>query len=371
MQYAPILSEVEQAIALGSTERRRDMLLQVADFFVAGSNRFSDGEVELFDEILTRLIAEIEASARVILARRLAPVPNAPRIVSQILATDDEIRVAYPILIQSERLDEDTLIRTAQTKTQQHLLAISRRKSLSEPVTDVLIERGDDQVVLSIVRNKGARFSANGYSLLVERVDGNDTLAESFGMRPDVPHVIFLRLLEKASDVVRRKLIHERPDAKAEIEHALAAATDEIRRVFGEKSASYADAQAQIRSLYEAGKLDDKAVRDFAEGKMFEQTTACLAQLCGVPPSIVAHAIAQHHSETLIVLARAAKLSWTTTKALLSFHAEHRRRPLQKIDQCLASFERLKPETAKQIIEFYRMPQEKRDRRPRGLTRRQ
>jgi uncharacterized protein (DUF2336 family) len=370
MNYASLLTELEQAVSQGSAQRRRDMLFQVADFFIAGSSHFSAHEIDLFDEVLTRLLVKIETSARALLADRLAPVANAPRAITKILATDDEIRVAYPMLVQSDRLDEDTLVQAAQTKTQQHLLAISRRKSLSEPVTDVLIERGEDQVVLSVVRNKGARFSANGFSQLVDRATDNDLLAESFGMRPDVPHVVFLRLLETASNVVRRKLIHERPDATPEINNAVATVTDEIRRDRGVKSSTHA-AQARIRSLHEAGKLDDKAIHDFAEGEMFEETTAALARLCDVPIAIVAQAIVQHHSETLMVLARAAKLSWATTRALLSFHARHRRRPPQKVDQYLASFERLKPETAKQIIEFYRIPQDQRNGRPGDLRRRQ
>ena len=45
-----------------------------------------------------------------------------------------------------ERLDETTLIECAKTKSQEHLLSISRRKTLPEPVTDILVERGDQQL---------------------------------------------------------------------------------------------------------------------------------------------------------------------------------------------------------------------------------
>jgi uncharacterized protein (DUF2336 family) len=207
----------------------------------------------LFDEIPTRLAAKIEASARVLLARRLAPVSNAPRTITRMLASDDEIRVASPILFQSERIDEDTLVQTARTKTQQHLLAISRHKSVSEPVTEVLVERGDDEVVLSTVRNKGAKFSTRGFSPLVGRTDGNDILAESVGSRPDIPHVVFLSLLERASDVVRVKLIRERPDAKRDIENAVGVVADQVHSDSIAGSSTYADAQVLVRSLHQEG----------------------------------------------------------------------------------------------------------------------
>jgi uncharacterized protein (DUF2336 family) len=368
--YASLLTELEHAVAQGSTQRRRDMLLQVADFFIAGSARFSDQEIDFFDDVLARLTVEIESAARALLADRLAPVANAPRGITKVLATDDDIRVAYPILIRSDRLDEDTLVRAAQTKTQQHLLAISRRKSLSEPITDVLIERGEDQVVLSVVRNKGARFSDAGFSRLVGRANDNDAIAESFGMRADIPHDVFLRLLETASNVVRRKLIRERPYAKAEIENMVAAATEQVHQDWGTGSLTDA-ARGRIRALHEAGKLDQGMIREFAESDMFEEATASLALLCDVPTAMVAQAIVEQRLETLIVFARAARLSWSTTQALLLSHARFRRRSPQKVEQYLASFERLKPETAKQIIEFHRIPVDQRHGRAGATKRRQ
>ena len=49
--------------------------------------------------------------------------------------------VAQPVLRYSPRLDDGYLAETAQTQSQQHLLAIAQRGNLSEMVTDVLVER--------------------------------------------------------------------------------------------------------------------------------------------------------------------------------------------------------------------------------------
>jgi hypothetical protein len=77
--------------------------------------------------------------------------------------------------------------------------------------------------------------------------------------------------------------------------------------------------------------------------------------MCNVPVVVVEQAIIQRHPETVLVFAKAANLSWATAKALLSFRAGRQRMPSTEIAQWLACFERLKPETARQIIEFYRM----------------
>src|SRR6185295_18692969 len=160
----------------------------------------------LFDTVFTRLAAEIEQGARELLAVRLAPISNAPPVTVRALASDDAIEVAGPILTQSERLDDTFLVKNASTKGQEHLLAISRRRSLSEVVTDVLVARGDHQVVLSTAENAGARFSEAGFTTLVQKAAGNDRLTECVGSRREIPRHLFLKLLDKASDAVRAKL---------------------------------------------------------------------------------------------------------------------------------------------------------------------
>jgi uncharacterized protein (DUF2336 family) len=355
--FPSLVTELEYAITHGSARRRAEMLLQITDLFVDGSVRFSEEEIELFDEIITRLAAKIEVAVRSLLAHRLAPVANAPLKITRVLASDDEIRVAYPILVHSEKLDDGTLVQNARTKGQAHLLAISQRKSLSEAITDVLVERGNREVVLTAANNKGAKFSLRGFSGLVQRSDGDDQLAMSVGRRPDIPHELFLTLLSRASEIVRSKLVLEKPQAKKEIEDAIAAVTDEMRNVAATESASHLAVPARVRSLYELGQLTDGTIRAFAEGEKFEETTTALAQICDVPAAVVEQAMSQRHAETLLVLAKAANLSWATTKALLSFGARRERAPSMEIARYLASFERLKRETAQQIIQFYRMPQ--------------
>ena len=85
--------------------------------------------------------------------------------------------MAGPLLAQSEQLDDETLIECAKNKSQEHLLAISRRKLLGESITDVLVERGNQQVVVSTAANSGAQFSQDGYLTLVKRSETDDQLA--------------------------------------------------------------------------------------------------------------------------------------------------------------------------------------------------
>ena len=159
----PLIDELEAALSAGSDARRIEMLSRITDLFVGAAERYSEDQVGVFDDVMARLVSTIEAKARVILAQRLAPIANAPLGVIHILAFDDDIDVAHPVLQHSERLDDLALLANANTKSQRHLFAISQRLRLSETVTDILVRRGDRDVVRSVAKNAGARFSDTGF----------------------------------------------------------------------------------------------------------------------------------------------------------------------------------------------------------------
>jgi uncharacterized protein (DUF2336 family) len=350
-----VLAELEHAIEQGSSQQRAQMLMQVAELFIRDSARYSDDEISLFDDIITRLTAEIEVSVRSLLAQRLAPLAKAPANIMRMLASDDDIKVASPVLTQSECIDEAILVQSARSKSQEHLLAISRRRTLSEIVTDVLVERGNKQVALSTAKNRGAKFSEAGFYRLVKRSDGDDALAVCVGSRPDIPRPLLLTLLTTASELARSKLIAENPNIRYAIQHAVETVTDGLRDNVCAEPVNYAAARALVQSLVDSGQLGDATIRKFAEDGKSDVITAALAHMCAVPVDVVEQAMLHDKPETILILAKAAKLSWITAKALLSFCVRQRRISSIENDQCLASFERLNFATAQKIVDFYKI----------------
>jgi uncharacterized protein (DUF2336 family) len=350
-----LFNEIEEAMASGSTTRRGKIVRHITDLFIVASERCTDQEIVLFDDVLTRLAVEIEVSARALLAVRLAPIENAPPRIIRALAFDDEIDVAGPVLEQSARLEEQDLIENAQKKGQEHLLAISRRRSLSERITDVLVGRGDQQVVLSTAENRGARFSAAGISGLVRRSEGDDRLAVCVGSRPEIPSHLFLKLLAKASQSVRAKLEAAHPGAKPQVRQAVAEVAGRIRAEAGVGALDYTAARAFIETLQRRGQLDDRKLEAIAKVGRFEEIVTALALLCDLPVEFVERALKQDSPEMVLIIAKAIALSWGTVKAILHARAGGRPAALGEIAQCLASYERLKSTTAREILRFHRM----------------
>src|SRR6187399_1963532 len=189
------LSDLDHAVSRGTAESRMRALWHTTDLMIAG--RYSEDEIWTFGEVIGRLADEIEVAARAQLARRLARFDKAPVNIIHKLAFDDSIDVAGPILQESVQLEPYALVANVCTKAQTHLLAISKRGSLEETVTDVLVTRGDQDVVNSVATNSGARFSDFGFLHMLQRAEGDSILAEQLGLRRDIPRHIFQQLIAK------------------------------------------------------------------------------------------------------------------------------------------------------------------------------
>jgi len=348
------IAEIENAVASTSAGRRSEMAHKIADLFVSRWDEVSPEDVSLLDEAIVRLAAAIEQSARALLARRLAPFRNSPRQTIRLLAFDDAIEVAGPVLTQSAQLDDETLVEIARMRGQDHMLAISHRGSLNETVTDILIELGNRDVLLSTADNHGASLSDQGFSALVRRSGGDDLLAEFVGSRPEIPSHLLAELVAKASQKVRAKLEAAHPRAKEEVFRAVAEAAGRVEARMRSTSLDYTSALAAIETLKRSGSLDDGALAAFAKSGAYAETIAALSVMCDLPLQFVEQAMARDRSESLVVLARAVGLSWSTVNEILQLRAQRGLIPRGEIIQRLARFERLRPDTAQEIVRLHR-----------------
>jgi uncharacterized protein DUF2336 len=351
---AAVLSDVRKAMSARSVSDHRGLARHVTDLFVVNAAALRDAEIALFDEVLNDLIGEIDTAARALLALRLAPIGNAPATLMRTLACDDEAEVACPVLMQSERLDDPILVATVRAKSQEHLMAISRRPSLNPPVTDALVEHGDSQVLLSVAANSGARFSGQGLERLIERAKGDDGLAERIGRRKDIPPLAFALLLQTASDRVRMKLQTELPQAGYEIREAVQKAAQHVADRHEIEERDVAAIHASVERLHSERQLDDEQLRSFAEDGLLEEIRIGLSLISDLPLSLIDQALRQESGEMLLVIARATGLAWSTVERILRLPIWRRPATAGEIRHCLGRYERLGQATASDIMRFYK-----------------
>jgi uncharacterized protein (DUF2336 family) len=352
-----LLDELQATLAHGTVARRVETLRRVTDLFLSGAVGSSDEQIGLFDDVFQCLMEHIETSARALLSNRLAPIDTAPPRTIRALAFDDSIEVAGPVLSQSMRLDDETLIENARSKSQSHLMAISTRKTLSRAVTDVLVLRGNDEVLQSAVNNPGAEFTERGFTRLVNRAEGDDNLATCIGLRPTIPRHLYLKLVAKASETVRRRLQAANPQRAREVPTAVREATRRARSTPAAVTPDTAISHALVKSLYEDGRLDEFQVASFAAAGKFDETNASIAALANVSVSLAENMMIETRAEGVMILAKVGGLSWSTVKAVVNMRDQLSGGEPTNLQACKDTYERLRPSTAQQVLRFHRMQQ--------------
>lgn len=351
---ASLLPELEEVVQHGSAEKRAETLRRITTLFLDGANLFNVEHVALFDDVMGCLVEEIEAKALAELARRIAPVSNAPPGVVSVLAKNDDIEVARPLL-EGGQLSDPDLKYIAETKSQAHLLALSSRMGITEALSEILVERGDREVSHTIAVNQDARLSENAFTTLVKRAEQDGVLAEKVGQRTDIPPRLFRQLLMQASDVVQKRLLASaKPETQAEIRRVLEKVTDEV----GAKAAprNYTAALATVRALHKEGRLSENDIADYARSGQYEETIAALATLCAVPVEVVDRLMSGERADPVLILARSAGFGWPTVREVVSA------RPGPKatestLNAAFENFEKLTAATAQRVVRFWQVRQ--------------
>jgi uncharacterized protein (DUF2336 family) len=347
-----VIAELEVAVKDDLLENRTKTLRRITDLFLNDADRLNDDQIKVFDDVLCLLIRRIEGRALIELSKRLAPIDNSPIEVIRRLARDEDIEIAGPVLEQSRRLPVSDLIEIAATRGQAHLLAISGRYQLDESVTDVLLSRGDEEVVFKLATNSRARFSQTGYGILVKDAEGDDRLAETVALRLDVPPRFLRALLERATEAVRSRILSlAPPETRDEIQRVIA----DIARSVGNAAVTqrdFSDAERLILAMEKSGKLDESALLEFVNLGKYEEMTAALARLCSASLKMVSGLMVGLRNDALLVPCKAADLKWATAEAILrKRHANHKISD-QIIEIARGDYERLTVATAQRTLRF-------------------
>ncbi len=349
-----LIPEIEDALQRGSRHKRADTLRRMTALFLDAAPRYNDAHLALFDDVFALLIDEIESHARAELARRLAPVGNAPPKVLRILANDDDIAIAGPVLKLAPRLNDADLIALAMTKSQAHLQAISERAALGEMVTDILVRRGDREVARSVAENRGARISESSFARLADRAESDGILAEKVGLRPDVPPHIFRALLTRATAIVHRRLLAAAPpELQAEIRRILDKVSNDVGARIGPRD--YRDAQRIVLRMHRAGDMNEAALAAFAGDGKYDETVVSLAALSKVPIAIADRLMAGERPDPVLILCKAAGLSWPTVKSVITARPDGRPSSTLAINSAFANYDQLSASTAQRVVRFWQV----------------
>ncbi|MGB7226097.1 MAG: DUF2336 domain-containing protein [Bradyrhizobium sp.] len=217
-------------------------------------------------------------------------------------------------------------------------------------MTDELVTRGNGEVLRSVTANDGARFSNFGFLHAIRRSTDDSILAESLGVRKDIPRAMFQQLIAKASADVKCKLTQERPDLFGQVQSSVLAVAGALQSKFGPASENYFNAKRSVTARHQLGELSENLVFEYARAHKIEEATVGLSLLCSLPVSALnAHA----NTEMTLVLAKANDFKWETAMVLLFLRARDHRIMASDLDDMKAQFSKLNVKTSQEILTFF------------------
>ncbi|MBL4720936.1 MAG: DUF2336 domain-containing protein [Alphaproteobacteria bacterium] len=299
-----------------SNTSREILMATITDLFDNTGQILSESERILSEDILRRLIEEVEISIRQALSERLSALPNAPKPILMKLA-DDDISVALPILKQSTVLQDSDLIEIVRQKSMGHRLAIAMRKSVSENLSDSLIDCKEDQVVVTLLRNDGAKFHPVTMSSLVSEAREKEEYQEPLLRRRDLDPVLARRMFWWVSAALRTHILDNFKVDAATLDDAMEGAVHDIvgddqPQTFDAKEAEVADPDSNVESLEEllanSDVAGDRLVAQLRQGEVAAFQSA-LGRKAGLRPTLLNRLIYEQGGEGLAIICRAQDMS--------------------------------------------------------------
>jgi uncharacterized protein (DUF2336 family) len=209
-----------------SAESRTQLTNVILDLFDNQSNVLGERQRSQMYAILQSIINEIEVSVRQAVAGRLALMDDVPRNLIAKLA-NDEINVAFDILTKSGLLRDADLIEVIKLRTEEHALAITMRKSISENVSDEIVQTEREPVIISLLKNANAKISTKTMEYLVEQSRRVDSFQEPILNRDDLAPHLAKKMFLWVSAALRQHILADFNLDKSTVDELLELATSE------------------------------------------------------------------------------------------------------------------------------------------------
>lgn len=239
----------------GSSEKRRELLRQITDVFLAAPEQRNENESVLFDEIVGAVAADLETQVRVELARKVAE-SNAPLSRTARRLAMDTIEVARPVIERSHALSETDILDVIQQKSQDHMLAVTKRPDIGEKVSSALVAKGEDRVVASLLENRTARMNRETYQAVATRAETRPVLHAPFVRNQHVPLDLLNNVYLHVEGGLRREIMRKfHGVSPAELEAALETSRNHLSSAYGALPDDYQLARDHVDALDKRGSL--------------------------------------------------------------------------------------------------------------------
>ena len=317
-----------------SSERRRELLREVTDLFLAQPAEALDpAQAALFDEVMLRISSEMEVAVRAELAWRLAQQPR-----------------------QAVGLGEADLVALARTRSQDHLRAISQRVVVPELVSEAIIEHGDDTTLGVLLRNEGAELSRQASEAAVDRAHANPELHAAVVERRSLPPDLLNEMYFIVEAKLRAKIMARNAELDPrELEAALAAGRKRLEARDGLAPPDLAEAEAHIKALARKNELTPRMLVKFLRQGERTRFTAALAHMAEIDFQTAQRILDGRRVDPLAIVCKAAGFDRALFLTLVVLMLKADENALGHAQEYGNLYAQLSSDAASRAIRFWRL----------------
>ena len=186
---------------------RRQLAKRLSDVICIPSSQLTPQERHMAGDVLVELMRDADIELRESVAKRLVMLNEAPRTILLMLAKDD-IRVARYVLEESKSLTDSDLIQIGRKVSGEHRKVIAQRRHISDAVVDAIVEFLEEDVVETLLKNKGANFSETALQRILTVSRSHPAYVELLVKREELRPSHGLTMFWWADGATRRKILH-------------------------------------------------------------------------------------------------------------------------------------------------------------------
>ena len=341
-----------------SVEGRTALVKALGDLFYDSHSELSIDERSLMGDILQRLIGDVEAVVRKALAETLSGIPDAPPQIISALA-NDTLEIAYPILIESAVLQDMELVEIIRHRTHEHHPAIAMRSTVSETVSDALVDTDNNDVIRTLVENRGAQISGETLEKIVDRSESQPDLQNPLLLRTELSPMLAKRMYWWVSAALRKDIVDRFDIDSVELDKSIERAVKDLMGEPVAKAENADNINHMIKSLIGAGKVTPSLmIQTLRQGEiaLFEEM---LSGLSNLNAKLVRRFVFEPGGDALAILCRSLEIMKPEFASI--FLLSRSARPGDKVvdpselTRVLDLYDRIKLETAKKVVEHWRL----------------
>lgn len=299
-----------------SSEKRLELLRRIADTFAVESKTAAPSVQYLLDELVITLLKKVNDEERAPAAESLAKMHRLPESVAQALVHDENMAVARPVIQNYRALSKDILVELASKGSQVHLEAIAGRDALEHEITDIVVQRGNEEVVRTLAANKGAQFSRLGMRTMIGRAGNDERLQVLLTERCDLSLEAVGQLLPLLSQHLAEKLRSTSLSFNATVVH------DHVFSWLSGRQRNIARANRSIERIRNGAEKLDHALMMEIEERLLLNAATLIAGVSELDRDFAFNLVTQGSSDNLVVLLRSLAVGWPVADSLLKLRQD-------------------------------------------------